>query len=324
MGQIKATCDKVSQSHFGQFFMEHHHHHHNHSDISGGKLLFSVILNLIITVAQFIGGIISGSLALLSDALHNFSDVMSLVISYYAHRLSHRPQNISQTFGFKRAEILAALFNASVLIAVSIYLIIESIQRLITPQEVESTWVMGLAALGIIVNGLSAWLLHRDADHNLNIRSAYLHLMGDLMTSFAVLAGGVMIYFYGWYWIDPLLSLLISFYLIRSSYGIVRESGGMLMQFSPKHISVDAIVEKVSGFKSIESIHHIHLWQLDDESVFLEARINFYDDMSLSAANAILHDLTHALEEIGISHTTFQSETGKSGRQMVLEHCNHH
>jgi cobalt-zinc-cadmium efflux system protein len=303
--------------------LEHHHHHHD-NDISGGKLLFSVILNLIITVAQFIGGILSGSLALLSDALHNFSDVMSLVISYYAHRLSHRPQNIRQTFGYKRAEILAALFNASVLIAVSIYLIVESIQRFITPQAVDSTWVMALAALGIAVNGLSAWLLHRDAGHNLNIRSAYLHLMGDLMTSFAVLAGGVMIYFYGWYWIDPLLSLLISFYLIHASYGIVRESGGMLMQFSPEHVSVDAIVEKVAEFKNIESIHHIHLWQLDDETVFLEARLNFYEDLPLSATACILHDLTHALEEIGISHTTFQCETGNEGKLRVLERCEHH
>jgi cobalt-zinc-cadmium efflux system protein len=303
--------------------MEHHHHHHD-SDISGGKLLFSVILNLVITVAQFIGGILSGSLALLSDALHNFSDVMSLIISYYAHRLSHRPQNIRQTFGFKRAEILAALFNASVLIAVSLYLIFESIQRFITPQAVESIWVMGLAALGIVVNGLSAWLLHRDAGNNLNIRSAYLHLMGDLMTSFAVLAGGVMIYFYGLYWIDPLLSLLISFYLIRSSYGIIRESGGMLMQFSPDHVSVDVIVEKVKMFKSIESIHHIHLWQLDDETVFLEARLNFYEDLTLSATGCILHDLTHVLEDIGVSHTTFQCEVGKNGRNIVLERCEHH
>lgn len=304
--------------------MEHHHHHHHHNDISGKKLLFSVILNLIITIGQFVGGILSGSLALLSDALHNLSDVLSLVISYYTHRLSHRPQTIRQTFGFKRAEILAALFNASVLIAVSLYLIVESIHRLIHPQAVDSTWVMALAGLGIVVNGLSAWLLHSDAGHNLNIRSAYLHLMGDLMTSFAVLAGGVMIYLYGWYWIDPILSLLISIYLIRSSHAILRESGEMLMQFSPRHISVDAIVEKVSAFESIESIHHIHLWRLDDESVFLEARLNFCEDLPLSATNVILHDLSHALEEIGINHTTFQCEVGNSGKEQVLEHCHHH
>ena len=302
--------------------LEHHHHHHHH--VSGGKLLFSVILNLIITVAQFIGGILSGSLALLSDALHNFSDVMSLLISYYAHRLSHRPQNVQQTFGYKRAEILAALFNASVLIAVSVYLIVESVRRFIEPQEVASTWVMALAALGIAVNGLSAWLLHRDADHNMNIRSAYLHLMGDLMTSFAVLAGGAMIYLYGWYWIDPLLSLLISVYLIRASFSIVRSSTGMLMQFAPSDVSVESIMEKVGEFEAIESIHHIHLWQLDDETVFLEARLNFREDLSLSAASSIVHDLSHALEEIGIVHTTFQCETGKEGRATVSPACTHH
>ncbi|MGD9716417.1 MAG: cation diffusion facilitator family transporter [Sulfuricurvum sp.] len=304
--------------------MEHHHHHHHHGEISGGKLLFSVVLNLVITVAQFIGGIFSGSLALLSDALHNFSDVMSLIISYYAHRLSHRPQNLRQTFGFKRAEILAALFNASVLIAVSVYLIVEAFNRLIEPQPVASTWVMVLAALGIVVNGLSAWLLHRDADRNINIRSAYLHLMGDLMTSFAVLAGGALIYLYGWYWIDPILSLLISVYLIRSSFSIVRASTGMLMQFAPSDVSVDAVMETVERFPSIESIHHIHLWQLDDESVFLEARLNFHDDLKLSKVSEIVHDLGHALEEIGIAHTTFQCETGKTGREAVSASCHHH
>ncbi len=300
--------------------MEHHHHHPH---ISGGKLLFSVLLNLLITIAQFVGGILSRSLALLSDALHNFSDVMSLLISYYAHRLSHRPHTVQQTFGFKRAEILAALFNASVLIAVSLYLIVESISRFLEPHEVASGWVMALAALGILVNGLSAWLLHRDADHSLNIRSAYLHLIGDLMTSFAVLGGGAMIYFYGWYWIDPLLSLLISVYLIRSSFGIVRASTGMLMQFAPSDIPVQSILDTVEKFETIESIHHIHLWQLDDATVFLEARLNFREDVRLSDASAIIRDLSHALEEIGISHTTFQCETGKNGREAVSPACGH-
>jgi cobalt-zinc-cadmium efflux system protein len=303
--------------------MEHHHHHHD-NDISGGKLLFSVILNLLITIAQFIGGILSGSLALLSDALHNFSDVMSLIISYYAHKISHRTQSISQTFGFKRAEILAALFNASVLISVSVYLIIKSVERFLHPEAVASEWVMALAGLGILVNGLSAWLLHRDSHNNLNIRSAYLHLMGDLMTSVAVLIGGGLIYLYGWYWIDPLLSLMISLYLIRTSYGIVRESAGMLMQFSPAHVSIDAILETVGRFCEIESIHHIHLWQLNDEAVFLEARLNFYNDLPLSEVNAVIHDLSHALEKIGVSHTTFQAEVGKEGRETVLERCEHH
>ena len=305
--------------------MEHHgHHHHHHADISGGKLLWSVLLNLIITLAQFVGGVVSGSLALISDALHNFSDVMSLVIAYYAHRLSHRPHNIHQTFGFKRAEILAALFNASVLIAVSVYLIVESIDHLLHPQSVESSWVMMLASLGIVVNGASAWLLHRDSAHSLNIRSAYLHLLGDLMTSVAVLIGGAVMYLYGWMWIDPMLSLLISIYLIRSSFSIVRESTGMLMQFAPSNVSVEAVVETINGFDAIESIHHIHLWQLDDHSVFLEARLNFHTDLSISEADDVMHRLSHALESIGVTHTTFQPQIGQNGKEKVWEECGGH
>lgn len=297
--------------------MDHHHHEH----ISGSKLLLSVLLNLIITLAQFIGGILSGSLALLSDALHNLSDVMSLIISYYAHRLSHRPQSIRQTFGFKRAEILAALFNASVLIAVSVYLMVESVDRFINPRDIESEWVMVLASLGIIVNGLSAWLLHRDAGHNINIRSAYLHLLGDLLTSFAVLFGGIMMYYQGWYWIDPILSFLISLYLIRTSFSIVRESTAMLMQFAPAKVSVDQIVEIIKQFEEIESIHHVHLWQLNDDAVFLEAHLNFHEDIRVSQSSEIIERLEEVLRELGIIHMTFQSGTDHHGRPTVMEQC---
>lgn len=298
--------------------MEHHHHHH---DLSGKKLLFSVVLNLLITLSQFVGGIVSGSLALLSDALHNFSDVMSLLITYYTHKISHRPHDLRRTFGYKRAEILAAMFNASVLIAVSLYLIVEAIDRLIHPQSVASEWVMILAALGIVVNGLSAWLLHRDSLRSLNIRSAYLHLIGDLMSSVAVLAGGGMMYLYGWVWIDSALSLVIALYLIFTSYSIVRESSGVLMQFVPERISVEAIVNEAKAFESIESIHHIHLWQLDDETVFLEARINFLEDMPLSEVDAQLRELSYALMKIGVTHTMFQPQVGKNGRETVPQRC---
>lgn len=301
--------------------MEHHHDHHG---LSGTKLLFSVLLNLIITLAQLIGGIVSGSLALISDALHNFSDVTSLVITYYTHKISHRPHNLRQTFGYKRAEILAALFNASVLIAVSLYLIVESVIRLLDPQPVASAWVMVLAVLGIAVNGLSAWLLHRDSAHSLNIRSAYLHLVGDLMTSIAVLIGGALMYLFGWFWVDAVLSLLISFYLIRTSYAIVRESGRMLMQFTPAHVSVDSVVDAVNGFEAVESIHHIHLWQLDDESIFLEARLNFHHDVSLSEADGVMCELSRSLSSIGITHTTFQPGVGKNGKGAVTEQCELH
>ena len=174
-----------------------HQHPHNHSILSGRNLLISIILNLLITIAQIIGGFLSGSLALISDAVHNFSDVISLIISYIANKLSHKKkQTIHYTFGYKRAEIIAAFINASSLIIVAIFLGIEAIKRLNTPYKIESDLVIWLAILGVAVNGFSVLLLKKDAKHNLNMKSAYLHLLTDMLTSVAVFIGGLLMKFY--------------------------------------------------------------------------------------------------------------------------------
>jgi len=289
-----------------------HHHHH----VEGKKLFFAIVLNLLITVAQFIGGIVSGSLALLSDALHNFSDVLSLVLSYVAHRLSHRKASARKTFGYRRAEILAALFNAAVLIGVSIYLIVESVHRFANPEPVAALWVIALALLGVLVNGFSVVLLHMDAQENMNIRAAYLHLIGDMFTSVAVLVGGVAIYYLQMYWIDPLICIIIALYLIYASKEIVMRALGMLMQFAPAHIDVDALVEEAAD---IGQMHHIHLWQLSDHDVFLEAHITFSEDLKLSETASLLEKLSRKLrEDYGITHTTFQCETSSCKKECSL------
>jgi len=164
--------------------------------VSGGRLLLALALNIVITVAQIIGGIVSGSLALLSDALHNFSDVSALAISYFARKISAKRATKFGTFGYKRAEIIAALFNSSVLAGIGAYLIYESAMRLYDPQPVVSSWVIVLGMLGVVVNGGSIWLLEAEAEGNMNIRAAYLHLLGDTLTSVAVVIGGAAIYFW--------------------------------------------------------------------------------------------------------------------------------
>jgi cobalt-zinc-cadmium efflux system protein len=177
-----------------------HHHHQHHNDVKGRNLLISILLNLVITVAQVIGGILSGSLSLLSDALHNFSDVLSLIISYVANRYAKKKASFNRTFGYKRAEIIAAFVNAATLLVVAVYLIYEAVLRFFNPQEIESGLVIWLALLGIIVNGLSVLLLRKSSKENMNMRSAYLHLFTDMSASVAVLAGGLLMKYFGWFW----------------------------------------------------------------------------------------------------------------------------
>ena len=175
--------------------MGHHHNHdhgHHHYQVEGKNLLFSIVLNLVITAAQVIGGLISGSLALISDALHNFSDVLSLIFSYVAHKLSKKKASVNQTFGYKRAELIAAFVNAMTLIIVALFLVYGAIERFFNPQHIASELVIWLSVLGIVVNGLSALMLKKDADKNLNMKSAYLHLFTDMLASVAVLIGGLL------------------------------------------------------------------------------------------------------------------------------------
>ena len=200
---------------------------------------------MVITVAQVIGGIISGSLALISDALHNFTDVISLVISYVAHKLSRREASYEQTFGLKRAELIAAFVNALSLIVVAIYLVYEAISRFFHPHDIQPTIVIWLAFLGIVVNGFSVLLLKKDADHNLNMKSAYLHLLTDMIASVAVLVGGLLMYFYQIYWIDSILTLIIAVYLIIVGIDLLLKATKMLMLFTPEEIDIKEIVKEV-------------------------------------------------------------------------------
>lgn len=286
--------------------MSEHHHHHN---VSGKNLFWTIVLNIIITLSQIAGGIVSGSLALLSDAMHNFSDVLALVIAYGANRLAARPNDEMRTFGYKRAEILAALFNASVLIGIAIFLLVESVHKLYHPEAIGSIWVIALGTLSIVLNSVSVLLVKDDAHNNMNVKAAYLHLFTDVMTSVAVVVGGILMYYFGLFWIDPLISALIALYLIKASLGIIKESSAILMQFAPKGIDIDAIVRTVKAEPEIVDMHHIHLWQLDDNHVHLEAHLDFKNNVTLEISNLLIDRLEQKLHDrFGIEHTTFQCE----------------
>ena len=256
-----------------------------------------------------IGGFISGSLALLSDAMHNFSDVLSLIISWFASKLSSKKQTARQTFGYKRAEILAALINAVSLIVIAFFLLKEAIERFSNPAEIQSGLVMILGGLSILLNGLSVLLVKNDAKNNINMRSAYLHLLSDMISSMAVVLGGLAMYLWEITWIDSVLSMAIALYLVYSSWGLILESVRILMQFAPIHINLDEVQEKVKSFEEIDNMHHVHVWQLDDKQINFEAHISFKNDLTLSKVNQILHKLEQLLhDEFDISHVTLQPE----------------
>lgn len=297
-----------------------HNHFHNHSKISGKNLLLSIILNSVITVAQLIGGFISGSLALISDAVHNFSDVISLIISYIANLLTHRKkQTLQQTFGFKRAEIIAAFINASSLIVIAIILGIEAIKRFKTPLDIDSNLVIWLAILGIAVNGFSVLLLKKDAKNSLNMRSAYLHLFTDMLTSVAVLTGGLLMKYYQIYWVDAILTLIISFYLIYISWSILITSLKILMLFAPEHIKIDEVILEVLKVKEIRNIHHVHIWQLNDHDCHFEAHIEFKRDIKLSDFDLVCKKVeVILLDKFKIQHCNFQPEFKRDESKEII------
>ncbi|MAM30783.1 MAG: cation transporter [Flavobacteriaceae bacterium] len=300
--------------------MGHNHSHsHNHDHIRGRNLLLSIGLNILITVAQIIGGLISGSLSLLSDALHNFSDVISLIVSYIADRYAKKAASFDKTFGYKRAEIIAAFVNAATLLIVAIYLIYEAVLRFLDPQEIESGLVIWLALLGILANGFSVLLLRKNSRENMNMRSAYLHLLTDMSASVAVLVGGLLMKYFGWFWVDALLTVMIAVYLIFMGYDLLKSSFKILMLFTPDDIQLEELREAISEAPEIKNVHHMHIWQLNEKETHLEAHIDFFEDITLSQFDVILDRVEERLfHDFGINHVNIQPEFKKDDPKDVI------
>lgn len=300
--------------------MAHNHsHNHVHSDLKGRNLLISILLNIVITVAQIIGGLFSGSLALLSDALHNFSDVVSLIISYIADKISKRKASLHKTFGYKRAEILAAFINASTLMIVAILLILEAIKRFQNPQEIESNLVIWLSFIAILGNGFSVLLLKKDSKSNMNMRSAYLHLLTDMMASVAVLVGGLLMKFYQVFWVDSVLTFIIALYLIWMGFDLLKKSTKVLMLFTPDTIPIDKIVKEINAFAEIKNVHHIHVWQLNEDEIHFEAHVDFENNITLTEFEVIRSQIEDLLfHKFEINHVNIQPEFEKDDIKDVI------
>jgi len=292
--------------------LAHKHTHHNSRahvlDSTTGRLIITMLLNFVITIVQIIGGILSGSLALISDALHNFSDGVSIIISYIALKLKGKNNSQRHTFGLKRAEILAAVINASVLIVIYIFLFYEAFNRLFEPHEIEAGTMTVVALIGLIANIIGTLLLKRDAKTSMNIRSSYIHLLSDTISSVAVILGGIAIAFWKINWIDPALTFLIGLYIIKESYDILGEAIHVLMEGAPADISLNEIKLAVEKFPEVDDIHHIHVWTVGDNDIHLEAHVNV-SDMKISESDKLRNKIEQLLEsKFGIHHITLQFE----------------
>jgi len=283
--------------------MAHNHEHHN---ISSKNIGIAVFLNIGITIIQIIGGVISGSVALLTDALHNFSDVISLLLSFFTNRLAKKAKTTKYNYGYKRAEILSTFINSLTLIAIAVFLVIEAVKRILIPELISSEIVIYFAFASIIINILSVVILQKDAKKNINIKSAYLHLLTDVMTSVSVMMGGIIMKYTNLTWIDSALSILIAIYLVFSSYKLLRLSIDILMQSAPSSINIAAIKDQISTISEIEKLKDIRVWKLNEKDYFLEADIYLKNNLQLSETEKIIASVGELLSKHHIQNYRLQ------------------
>ncbi|MEQ8307278.1 MAG: cation diffusion facilitator family transporter [Hoeflea sp.] len=285
-------------------------HHHHHADAEGGdsRIFWAVLVNLGLTVAQIIGGVVSGSLAMIADAIHNLSDALSLVIAFFARKIARRPPDQTMTFGYGRAEIVAALINYTTLIVIGLYLIYEAVMRFIEPQGVDGWLVVIIAGVALavdLVTALLTWSLSRES---LNIRAAFLHNLADALGSLAVIFAGTLIILFDWRIIDPIVTLLIAGYILWMS---ASEIGGViriLMLGSPPEIDAGRVLSRLKSVDGIAGAHHLHLWQMQEHEAALDVHLVIGRNR-WSEADAIKSVVRQCLQtEFGIRHTTLEIE----------------
>lgn len=293
-----------------QHVHKHHtkHSHHHHTDgLEGNRLIITIVLNITISIVQIIGGLLSNSLSLLSDALHNFSDGLALWLTFITEKVSAKKKNKYKTYGYNRAPIISAFVNAFVLILICLYLVYEAYERFMNPQEVNGGLLTIVATVGLLANLISVILLYKIKGNNLNIKSAYLHLVGDTLSSVAVIIGGILIYFYNIYMIDPILTVLIAIYIAKEAYFVLYETIEILMQSTPDYVSLEDISNCVISIENVVGFKNLHIWSLDDKNIILECKIQINKDLKMSESEMIKDKLNqYVLENYHIHKTNIE------------------
>lgn len=290
-----------------------HGHHHGGAGRNRRRLAITLGLVALYMVAEVVGGLLSGSLALLADAGHMLSDAAALGLSLFALGISQRPPTSRRTWGYHRIEILAALVNGVTLVVLSVFILREALERFQAPTEVDAPLMMGIAAGGLVVNLISLGILSGGKDDNLNVRGAWLHVLTDALGSVqAILAGG-LIWGFGWSWADPAASVLISFLVIYSAWGLLRETVDVLMEGAPRHVDVDEVRTCLTGLPCVLAVHDLHVWTITSGLESLSCHVVVEDGQShgdtLTEVRAVLHD------RFGIDHMTIQVEPAE-----MIEH----
>ncbi len=288
----------------------HTHDNHNitiHSQ--SGRLSATLAVNLAIALIELVGGIISGSLALISDAVHNLGDCLSMILSLIAIRVSAKSKNNNKTFGYKRVEILTAFLNSGILIGISVYLVYQALLRFIEPHEIDVSVLLPIAVFGLLGNLAGVFLLKKSSSESLNIKAVYLHLWGDTLSSVAVIFAGIMIHFTGYFAIDTLVTIFISGIIIKEALIVLSQTVNILMQGAPAGTDLEGIKASIISIPYVSNIHHVHIWNLDDSEIFLEAHIKLDNDLKLSQTSEIREKIESILRnKFKISHTTLQLE----------------
>ena len=284
-------------------------HRHHHSLESNRKALWiAIAVTGIVMVVEAIGGILANSLALLSDAGHMLTDIMSLLLSLVALQLAARTPSPTRTYGLYRMEILAALVNGATLVVISVFILFEAYKRFASSQVVNSRTMLLVATVGLIANGIAALAMSRSSKKNLNIKGAYLHILGDALSSLGVIAGALIITFTSWYLVDPIISVLICLLILRGAFGLVKDSVNILLEAVPKDVSLDEVEKSLRSISGVKDLHHLHIWTITSDIHALSAHV-LVDDVLMSRTGQILQEVNRVLRERhSVSHTTIQFE----------------
>jgi len=306
-------------------------HVHTHHYRTGRKLQFSLWVTAAFIIIEFAAGIKAQSLALLSDAGHNFTDALALGLAWFAFVIQCRPPSQTKTFGYHRAGVLAAFINALTLVLLAVFIFYESYKRFLSPREVQEDIMIIVAGAGLVVNVAVMWALHSESRHDINIRGAFMHMLGDALSSVGIIIGGFVIAYTGLQWIDPLLSVIIGILILWSGWGIIHESLNILLEGLPRGMKLDDVCNALRQIDGVIEVHDLHIWSLSSSSHALSCH-TVIRDLPPSASDVILREMNQVLaERFRIDHTTVQfehvtcehaEEICSAHRQMVGEH--HH